>query len=69
MSTDERRALAVANKFSCQQADEIRFSTTELVIDLIGPDGRCVHPDHECFARPFTRRIFLVFAALKPRDR
>src|SRR3981081_4404028 len=26
--------------FSCKQADEIRFSITELVIDFIAPDGR-----------------------------
>src|SRR3981081_2094865 len=30
--------------FSCQQADEIRFSDTELVIDFIAPDGRPQSP-------------------------
>src|SRR5258707_11683722 len=40
LETDERGALAVANRFFAQQADEIRFSIAELVIDFITPDGR-----------------------------
>ena len=40
LETDERGALNVANKFFCQQPDEICISITELVIDFIAPDGR-----------------------------
>ena len=37
LETDERGALNVANKFFCQQPDEMCISITELVINFIAP--------------------------------